>query len=106
MPSRPKHPAQPLALDVGSPRADLAATRPGKAKCFFSSFTLARSPWASKQPGCSHDLCAFKFVYIVLRLHQDCAVRERQAAGPSCFGTVTQGCVADGPARAGDHRLG
>ena len=45
-PSRPKHPAQRLALDVGSPRADLAAGR----GYFFASVT--GSPPHPTVPAC------------------------------------------------------
>jgi hypothetical protein len=59
VPSRPKRPAQPLALDVGSPRAALVA-----GNCINSSH-VTRSPHPTG-PACSHDPCAF--VYIFWRL--------------------------------------
>ena len=59
VPSRPKHPAQPLALDVGSPRAAQVT-----GNCINSSH-VTRSPHPTG-PACSHDQCAF--VYIFWRL--------------------------------------
>ena len=55
VPSRPKHPAQPLALDVGSPRAALVA---GKGY-FFASVRGSPHPTG---PACSHDPCASKTI--------------------------------------------
>ena len=72
VPSRPKHPAQPLALDVGSPRADQVA---GKGY-FFASVTGSPHPTG---PACSYDPCASKSCSGALA---SCAVRERQAARP------------------------
>jgi len=72
VPSRPKYPAQPLALDVGSPRAALVA---GKGY-FFASVRGSPHPTG---PACSHDPCASKLVSVAFA---SCAVRERQAARP------------------------
>jgi hypothetical protein len=61
VPSRPKHPAQPLALDVGSPRAALVA---GKGY-FFASVRGSPHPTG---PACSYaDPCTSKI--ISARLH-------------------------------------
>ena len=72
VPSRPKHPAQPLALDVGSPRAAQVA---GKGY-FFASVRVSPHPTG---PACSHDPCASKSCSGAL---PPCAVRERQGARP------------------------
>jgi hypothetical protein len=72
VPSRPKHPAQPLALDVGSPRA---AQVTGKG---YNSSHVTRSPHPTG-PACSHDPCASKSCSGALA---SCAVRERQVARP------------------------
>ena len=55
VPSRPKHPAQPLALDVGSPRAALVA---GKGY-FFASVRGSPHPTG---PAYLHDPCASKTI--------------------------------------------
>ena len=83
VPSRPKHPAQPLALDVGSPRA---AQVTGKGY-FFASVTGSPHPTG---PACSHNPCASKSCSGALA---SCAVRERQEAPSGC---EAQGCAADG----------
>jgi len=85
VPSRPKHPAQPLALDVGSPRAGLVA---GKG---YNSSHVTRSPHPTGS-ACSHDPCASKSCSGALA---SCAVRERQGAPSRC---EAQGCTADGTA--------
>ena len=82
MPSRPKHPAQPLALDVGSPRAALVA---GKGY-FFASVRGSPHPTG---PACSHDPCASKT--ISARLHHARFANGR--GGPSRG--EAQGCAAD-----------
>ena len=53
VPSRPKHPAQPLALDVGSPRAALVA---GKG---YNSSHVTRSPHPALSIR-SHGRCALE----------------------------------------------
>ena len=53
VPSHPKHPAQRLALDVGSPRADQVT-----GTCVHSS-PVTRSPHPIG-PACLHGPCAFK----------------------------------------------
>jgi hypothetical protein len=60
VPSRPKNPAQPLALDVGSPRAAQVT-----GTCINSSHVTRLSHPTG--PACSHDICAF--VYIFWRLY-------------------------------------
>ncbi len=75
VPSRPKHPAQPRALDVGSPRAAQAA---GKGD-FFASVRGSPHPTG---PARSQDPCASKLE----------AAREQQG-GPSRG--ETQACAAD-----------
>jgi hypothetical protein len=72
VPSRPKHPAQPLARDVGSPHAALVT---GKG---YNSSHVTRSPHPTG-PACSHDPCASKSCSGALA---SCAVRERQGARP------------------------
>ena len=72
VPSLPKHPAQPLALVVGSPRAALVA---GKG---YNSSHVTRSPHPTG-PACSHDPCASKSCSGALA---SCAVRGRQVARP------------------------
>jgi hypothetical protein len=72
VPSRPKHPAQPLALDVGSPRADQVA---GKGY-FFASVRGSPHPTG---PACLYDPCSSELVSVAFA---SCAVRERQAARP------------------------
>ena len=86
VPSRPKHPAQPLALDVGSPRAALVA---GKG---YNSSHVTRSPHPTG-PTCSHDPCASKSCSGAL---VSCAVRERQVARP--LSRRREPCAADGTA--------
>ena len=76
VPSRPKHPAQPLALDVGSPRAaQVTGVHTGKGY-FFASVTGSPHPTG---PACSYDPCASKLVSVAFA---SCAVRERQVARP------------------------
>ncbi len=82
VPSPPKHPAQPLALDVGSPRAALVT---GKG---YNSSHVTRSPHPTG-PACSHDPFASKSCSGALA---PCAVRERQVAPSGC---EAQGCAAD-----------
>jgi hypothetical protein len=72
VPSRPKHPAQPLALVVGSPRAAQVA-----GKGYFSA-SVRGSPHPTG-PACSYDPCASKLVSVAFA---SCAVHERQAARP------------------------
>ena len=85
VPSRPKLPAQPLALDVGSPRAALVT-----GNCINSSH-VTRSPHPTG-PACSHEPCAF--VYIFWRLHPARFANGTEVA-PSRCETRTQGCAAD-----------
>ena len=87
MPSRPKHPAQPLALDVGSPRAALVTGT------WINFELIARHKFApSNRPGL---LARPMRVRLYLLALASCAVRERQG-GPSRG--ETQGCAADGTA--------
>jgi hypothetical protein len=55
VPSRPKHLAQPLALDVGSPRAALVTGNS------INSSHITRSPHPNG-PACSHDPCTSKTI--------------------------------------------
>ena len=72
VPSRPKHPAQPLALDVGSPRAAQAAGTG------YNSSHVTRSPHPTGPAGV-YDPSSFKNISGAF---VSCAVRERQVACP------------------------
>jgi hypothetical protein len=85
LPARNMDPAQPLALDVGSPRAAQAAGT----GYFFASVRGSPHPTG---PACSYDPCASKSCSGALA---SCAVRERQVAPSRC---EAQGCAADGTA--------
>ena len=84
VPSRPKHPAQPLALDVGSPRAALVA-----GTCINSSHVTRRHIQPAQPARTTHARPSISFGACILR-------GSRTAGGPSRF--ETQGCAADGTA--------